>query len=94
MAQQGTRPPMQVFELVAGPGNDYTATAAPALGTPEGTIEVKNLPVFLQSRPATTGDAAADAPSAPDAARASAKASVFASTSHTQSGEIARMHDM
>jgi colicin import membrane protein len=41
IAQQGTRPPMQVFELVAGPGNDYTATAAPALGTPEGTIEVK-----------------------------------------------------
>jgi DNA-binding NtrC family response regulator len=32
----------------------------------EGTIEVKNLPVFLQSRPAMAGEAAADAPSTPD----------------------------
>ncbi len=36
-----SRPPMQVFELVAGPPTDLTATEAPALGRPEGTVEVK-----------------------------------------------------
>jgi len=34
-------PPVQIFELVAGPPTDLTATAAPALGSPEGTVEVK-----------------------------------------------------
>ena len=39
--QQSRPPPMQVFELVAGPNTDPTATEAPALGTPEGQVEVK-----------------------------------------------------
>lgn len=35
------RPPsVQIFELVAGPPTDLTATAAPALGSPGGTVEV------------------------------------------------------
>ncbi len=38
---QSRPPPMQVFELVAGPNTDPTATEAPALGTPEGQVEVK-----------------------------------------------------
>jgi colicin import membrane protein len=41
IVQQHTRAPVQVFELVAGPPTDLTATAAPALGTPEGTVDVK-----------------------------------------------------
>ncbi len=41
IVQQHTPPPVQVFELVAGPPTDLTATAAPALGTPEGTVDVK-----------------------------------------------------
>lgn len=41
IVQQHTPPPVQVFELVAGPPTDLTATEAPALGTPEGTVDVK-----------------------------------------------------
>lgn len=41
IVQQHTPPPVQVFELVAGPPTDLTATAAPALGSPEGTVDVK-----------------------------------------------------
>ena len=39
--QQSRPPPMQIFELVAGPNTDPTATEAPALGTPDGQVEVK-----------------------------------------------------
>ena len=41
IVQQHTPPPVHVFELVAGPPTDLTATAAPALGSPEGSVEVK-----------------------------------------------------
>ena len=41
VVQQHTPPPVHVFELVAGPPTDLTATAAPALGSPEGSVEVK-----------------------------------------------------
>ena len=41
IVQQRTPPPVHVFELVAGPPTDLTATAAPALGSPEGSVEVK-----------------------------------------------------
>jgi colicin import membrane protein len=41
VVQQHTPPPVHVFELVAGPPTDLTATAAPALGSPEGTVDVK-----------------------------------------------------
>ncbi|HUL54787.1 MAG TPA: TonB family protein [Opitutaceae bacterium] len=41
IVQQHVPPPVQVFELVAGPPTDLTATAAPALGSPEGTVDVK-----------------------------------------------------
>jgi len=39
--QQRKPPPVMIFDLVAGPGNDLGATAAPALGTPEGDFKVK-----------------------------------------------------
>lgn len=35
------RPPAAVFELVAGPPTDLAATEAPALGSPDGSVEVK-----------------------------------------------------
>jgi TonB family protein len=41
VVQHNERPPVQVFELVAGPPTDLTATEAPALGTPEGEVDVK-----------------------------------------------------
>jgi colicin import membrane protein len=41
VVQQSRPPPVHVFELVAGPGNDLEATEAPALGSPDGEIEVK-----------------------------------------------------
>ena len=45
---------MHVFELVAGPGNDPNATEAPALGTPDGDVEVKipTSPVHPETKPA------------------------------------------
>ncbi|HTX67451.1 MAG TPA: energy transducer TonB [Opitutaceae bacterium] len=39
--QQRRPPPEMIFDLVAGPGNDLTATEAPALGTPDGDLKVK-----------------------------------------------------
>jgi TonB family protein len=36
VAQQQTRPPVKIFDLVAGEGDNWAATEAPALGTPEG----------------------------------------------------------
>jgi TonB family protein len=50
VVQQRT-PPMQIFELVAGPPTDPTATAAPALGSPEGKVEVKILEPPARSEP-------------------------------------------
>jgi colicin import membrane protein len=38
---QSRREPMQIFELVAGPPTDPMATEAPALGTPDGQVDVK-----------------------------------------------------
>ncbi|HTZ19853.1 MAG TPA: TonB family protein [Opitutaceae bacterium] len=36
VARQQTRPPVKIFDLVAGAGNNWAATEAPALGTPDG----------------------------------------------------------
>ena len=36
VAKQQTRPPVKIFELVAGAGDNWAATAAPAAGTPGG----------------------------------------------------------
>jgi TonB family protein len=52
VAQQGRPTPVQVFELVAGPPTDLTATEAPALGTPEGQLEVKIHDIPVNSTPA------------------------------------------
>lgn len=91
--QHQTRPPMQVFELVAGPPTDPTATEAPALGRPEGTVEVKvnqpvtpRAPVVAETAPpAPPKPAAIEKPSA--TARTEVKTTVHA-PSHR---EIQRM---
>jgi colicin import membrane protein len=36
VAKQQTRPPVKIFELVAGDGDNWAATDAPAIGTPGG----------------------------------------------------------
>ena len=36
VTNQQTRPPVKIFDLVAGEGNNWAATEAPALGTPDG----------------------------------------------------------
>ena len=53
VVQQSRPPPIHVFELVAGPGNDPNATEAPALGTPDGEVEVKipTSPVPPEAKP-------------------------------------------
>jgi colicin import membrane protein len=51
--QQRKPPPVVIFDLVAGPGNDLTATKAPARGTPEGGVDVKiPAPPAPRARPA------------------------------------------
>ena len=72
VAQLNIQPPMQVFELVAGPPTDPTATAAPALGSPDGTVEVK-----VPEPPARQAPAVAEpepAPAKPETARPPAPA--------------------
>jgi colicin import membrane protein len=53
VAQQNQPAPVQVFELVAGPPTDLTATEAPALGSQDGQVEVKihETPVKQEPRP-------------------------------------------
>ena len=41
VVQHNRPPPVQIFELVAGPPTDLTATEAPALGSADGQVEVK-----------------------------------------------------
>ena len=41
VVQHNQSQPVQIFELVAGPPTDLTATEAPALGSPDGQVEVK-----------------------------------------------------
>ncbi len=91
IAQQGIRPPMQVFELVAGPGNDYTATAAPALGTPEGTIEVK-VPTPPERREPVVAEPAPPAPPVTPAPATAAPTAEVKTTVHAPSrAELKRM---
>ena len=42
--RQEAPPPTRMFELVAGEGDNYTATAAPALGSPDVKLNVPNPP--------------------------------------------------
>ncbi len=64
----------RIFELVAGTGDNYAATAAPALGSPKGVklapATPKQLPPPIQSAPAETVPSAAPKPTAvPDLVR-------------------------
>jgi TonB family protein len=52
VVQHNQRPPVQVFELVAGPPTDLTATEAPALGSPEGEVDVKIHEMPVKPEPA------------------------------------------
>lgn len=47
MVQQQVREPAKIIEIVAGAGDNYMATEAPALGSPTGSEDVKvpNIPV-------------------------------------------------
>ena len=54
--------PVQIFELVAGPPTDLTATEAPALGSPEGEVDVKIHETPVKSEPAPTPPAVVPAP--------------------------------
>jgi len=93
--QQHTRPPMHVFELVAGPGNDLTATAAPALGTPEGTVEVKvpQLPARREPiAPVPAPPAPVTTPVAPAVPAAAPATAEVKTTVHAPSrGELKRL---
>jgi colicin import membrane protein len=60
VVQQHTPPPVHVFELVAGPPTDLTATAAPALGSPEGTVDVK-----IPEPPASRAEPVVEEPAPP-----------------------------
>ena len=93
VVQHQARPPMQVFELVAGPPTDATATEAPALGRPEGTVEVKvNQPVAPRA-PVVAEPVAPPAPQPPVAAKPAATAPAAVKTTvHAPSHkEIQRM---
>src|SRR5208283_4448601 len=52
VVQRNQPPPVQIFELVAGPPTDLTATEAPALGSPEGEVDVKIHETPAKSEPA------------------------------------------
>ena len=90
-----TRPPMQGFELVAGPPTDLTATEAPALGRPEGTVEVKvNQPLARYEPPVVEPAAPAPpAPARPAAVKptASAKGEVKTTVHAPSRAELKRM---
>ena len=52
VVQHNRPPPVQIFELVAGPPTDPTATEAPALGSADGQVEVKINEKPVRSEPA------------------------------------------
>ena len=53
VAKQQTRPPVKIFELVAGAGDNWAATEAPALGTPGGVkLKVSATPEPAREAPA------------------------------------------
>jgi len=68
VVQQRTPPPVHVFELVAGPPTDLTATAAPARGSPEGTVDVK-IPETPAARAEPVMEEPAPTPSKSETAR-------------------------
>lgn len=72
IVQQRRPPPVQIFELVAGPPTDLKATAAPALGSPEGTVEVKIPEPPARAEPVV--EEPAPTPSKSEAARRTSRA--------------------
>ncbi len=71
--QQRKPPPEVIFDLVAGPGNDLTATKAPALGSPDAGVDVKiPEPPAPRVKPAAPEPVAQE--TAPPATRAETKA--------------------
>jgi len=78
VVQQRTPPPVQIFELVAGPPTDLTATAAPALGSPDGTVEVKIPEPPARAEPVVTEPSPSNSEAARPATRTETKAAVTA----------------
>jgi colicin import membrane protein len=74
VVQQRTPPPVQIFELVAGPPTDLTATAAPALGSPDGTVEVKIPEPPAQAEPVVAEPSPSNSEAARPATRTETKA--------------------
>jgi colicin import membrane protein len=72
VVQQRRAPPLQIFELVAGPPTDLTATVAPALGSPDGGVEVK-IPA-APARTAPTVEELAPPPAKPETTKPVARA--------------------
>jgi colicin import membrane protein len=68
MLQQQTREPAKVIELVAGAGDNWDATEAPALGSPDGSESIK-MPNIATPMP-KIDDPAPAAPAAPEPAPA------------------------
>jgi colicin import membrane protein len=53
VARQQTRPPVKIFDLVAGAGDNWAATEAPAFGTPGGVkLKVPATPEPVREAPA------------------------------------------
>jgi TonB family protein len=74
VTNQQTRPPVKIFDLVAGEGDNWAATEAPALGTPDGVklqvpATAESVPRIAEPAPAPPEPIAAapiqEAPPAP-----------------------------
>jgi TonB family protein len=91
VVQQHTPPPVHVFELVAGPPTDLTATAAPALGSPEGSVEVKiPEPPASRAEPVVTEEPAP--PSKPETARRTATKAPSSKQSQLSYDQFVKQH--
>ena len=86
IVQQHTPPPVHVFELVAGPPTDLTATAAPALGSPEGSVEVKIPETPARSEPVV--EEQAPPPSKSETARPATRTETKAAATATKAPSL------
>jgi colicin import membrane protein len=73
VVQHSQPPPVEIFELVAGPPTDLTATEAPALGSEDGQLEVKVNEKPAKSEPVKPEAVPAPQPEAKPAAQPETK---------------------
>ena len=79
VASQQTREPVKVFEVVAGAGDNYAATVAPAFGSPDGdrfkvAVAPESPAKIAEPEPAPTPIAPAPVPEPPPNTKATPKA--------------------